>query len=294
MSSAQQLVALDGPPERATASSSRPRLHAAQRDCRGSHAGAADPVGRGLGGADPPGAGPRHPGRRDPCGAADRCGPAVGTAQPLPEPARRAGLPRRAIASRVCLVGLLAVAPLLLVPRWGAMAAMLIAIWVGGSVVTIRAGDWCTPRCWSSARSRWVSGLEALCRAGRAGGDHAADVRGRGANVGAATPDGAGTMRRALLAALIGGLIGLLLVLRSDARLGRARAASRDRAASLDDRQLLGRLLPVELLRRDPPGHAGRVARRRQPRRLLGSGDVDLRGRDRCAWCWPQSRCRRW
>lgn len=113
----------------------------------------------------------------------------------------------------VCLVGLLTVAPLLLVPRWGTMAAMLIAIWVGGSVVTIRG---------------WGLIYAAVLVVGTVAMGHGLDPYAVLGALVAVTllmclaalrtsrrpnPGRVGTMRRALPAALIGGLIGLLLVM---------------------------------------------------------------------------------
>lgn len=213
MSSAQHLVALDGPPERAT-SEVEPAEDSAQHSVIAegvtlvllilSVAAWAGPIRRALG----------------PDVLADAIRVALPIAVALQWGLRSRYLSRPdglACLARdwigVCLVGLLSVVPLLLIPGWGAIAAMLIAVWVGGSVVTIRG--------WGPIYAAvLVVGTVAM---GRGLDPYAvlgalvaitllmgvAAVRTSSAR----KPGRAGRMRRALPAALIGGLIGLLLVM---------------------------------------------------------------------------------
>lgn len=114
---------------------------------------------------------------------------------------------------RVCLFCLLgAAAPLILFPGWGPVAAMLVAIWVGGTVVTMRGWGLIyagvlvlgTVAMDRGTGAYLVLGLLVaitllMCLAAVASVRQRTDAR-------------SGTMRRALLAGLIGGLIGALLV----------------------------------------------------------------------------------
>jgi hypothetical protein len=119
---------------------------------------------------------------------------------------------------RVCLFCLLTAASLIVFPGWGPVAAMLVAIWVGGTVVTMRGWGLVyagvlvlgTIAMDQGAGAYLVLGLLVaitlvMCLAAVATVRQRTDAR-------------SGTMRRALLAGSIGGLIGALLV--SDPSLG--------------------------------------------------------------------------
>ena len=138
MSSAQRLVDLDGPPERAT-SQLEPTEDSEQHSVIAegvtlvllilSVAAWAAPIRRELG----------------PDVLADAIRVALPIAVALQWGLRSRYLSRPdglAVLGRdragVCLVGAARGGTLLLVPRWGPIAAMLIPVWVGGSVVTSR------------------------------------------------------------------------------------------------------------------------------------------------------------
>jgi hypothetical protein len=213
MSSAQHLVGVDGPPERATG-----ELDAADDSLQHSViaegvtlvllilsvAAWAGPIRRALG--------------------PDILADAIRVALPiavalqwglrsryLSRPDGLACLARDRIG--VCMVALLAVAPLFFVPLWGPMAAMLIAVWVGGSVVTIRGWGPIYATVLVVGTVAMGRGLDPYAVLGALVGITlamcvAAVRTSRRPNAGRA-----GTMRRALPAALIGCFIGLLLVM---------------------------------------------------------------------------------